>query len=1109
MADFEPVEIDFMYGGNTQAEGARIIKTTEEIAAAQVKAKADIERHNAAILELKKDLVGLGTAYKQAMSTQQKSEILTEIELTKKNIIDETAAVKLLKAELLSLNKVPASSPALDSQKVGKAAVGYNSLSFSTQQLVRELPAATMGLNTFFLAISNNIPVLIDGIKRTKAEVESLKAKNIESVPVWKQLLSSLVSWQSAMMIGITIFAMYGKDIIAWGKELLTGEKAVKKLTDAQLGLTRASETMIASLNSGSEYKTAVTNIEKLSAALRQAKGNHELETKAVDDYNGSLGETFGKAKNVDEALGMIARNKDAYIKAMQDMSFANAFFAKSADDAMKVMEVGLKNNADVLGDSAKDLKKNVDEAAERLRSAYAGTGPTELKSEWNSAGQKTLQSVKIPINRLQTELYQATSAYNNAATEERKRQIDIINKHQEESLKLANNYYNSYTDIFKQNDWETVVKEGKEKEAKQTYDSENAITDLILDLKAQRSKMEIEMQSDSLQKRLKAIDLEEAAEIRKIQEKEAAIVEAYNKSHKGETGFTAKTTLAEVDPEQAAELSAQKDGISSAFDQKRFAAAEKWKNELLQLAQRYGDESARIEAEYNARIQKLAQDGFILDAAAQMKERDLKLSSLQASLIKETDLYKMASDATLKLTKELNEKLIAEAKSRINADPTLTADDKASLIAKIDDSGAERAVNGIMNLAKAFAKLKTAKADMAAAEANGDALGFAKASKEVDDLEDKLRNMGNAMLDAFDSISSGIIDSLDQLGLLTEEEKKGAQEIAGMVSGAGDLALGLATGNYMQAISGGISLITNAISFFDKNTKDIERKQKQAEQNINNLTAAYEKLQRAVEDALGTDVYKAQRDQVANLQKQIQEYYSLIELEQRKKKKKQDAEKIANWKAEIENLKNQVGDVTDAITEALAQTNVKDLASELSDALVAAFASGESAAESMGKVVDNVLKNAVINALKLKVLDKLLAPAIDTFAADVESGGQLTGSEAGKFRDAVTAAGEAYFKALNEANEALGGIFNGDTATSSGIKGDIAKMTEETGSALVGQITALRFNVAGLLANSKSSLDQVSRALDLLGDIRSNTDRLQRIDETLYYLKINGIKVN
>lgn len=1109
MADFEPVEIDFMYGGNTQAEGARIIKTTEEIAAAQAKAKADVERHSAAIMELKKDLVGLGTAYKQAMSKQQKSEILTEIELTKKNIIDETAAVKQLKAELVSLGKTGTTNPVLDAQKIGKAAVGYSSLNFSVQQLARELPAAKFGADMFFLAISNNLAPLADQIKRTRMENEALKASGESTVPVFKQLLSSIFSWQTAMMVGITLITLYGKDIAAWVGQLFTGEKAVKKLTDAQLGLTRANETMIASLKSGSEYKTAVTNIEKLSAALRQAKGNHELEKKAVDDYNGSLGETFGKVKNVDEALGMIARNKDAYIKAMQDMSFANAFFAKSADDAMKAMELGLKTNAEVLGESADIYKKNVDKAAERLRSALAGDAPKELKNTWSASGQKTLQWVDIPTNVLQQELAAATKKYNDATIAERARQLAAINKHQEESLKLANNYYNSYTDIFKQNDWEAVVKEGKGKEAKQTYDSESAITDLILDLKAQRSKMLNDADADSLQKRLNAIDMEEAAEIRKIQEKEAAIVEAYNKSHKGEAGFTAKTTLAEVDPTLAAKLSAEKDGISSAFDQKRFAAAEKWKNELLQLAQRYGDESARIEAEYNARIQKLAQSGFIIQAAELTKERDERLSALETSLIKETELYKMASDATLKLTKELNEKLIAEAKTRINSDPTLSDDDKARLIAKIDESGAQRAVSGVMKLADAFIKLKKAKDDMASAKANGDALGFAKASKEVDELQGKLEKMGNSMLDAFDAISSGLIDSLDQLGLLTSEEKKGAQEISGMLSGAGDLAMGLATGNYMQAISGGISLITNAISFFDKNTKDIERKQKQAEQNINNLTAAYEKLQRAVDDALGTDVYKAQRDQVANLQKQIQEYYSLIELEQRKKKKKQDAEKIANWKAEIENLKGQVGDVTDAITEALAQTNVKDLAGELSDALVNAFASGESAAESMGKVVDNVLRNAVVNALKLKVLDKLLAPAIDVFAADMESGGQLTGSEAGKFRDAVTAAGEAYFKALNEANEALGGIFNGDAASATGIKGDIAKMTEETGSALVGQITALRFNVAGLLANSKSSLDQVSRALDLLGDIRSNTDRLQRIDETLYYLKINGIKVN
>ena len=75
MADFEPVELDFMYGGNTQAEGAKIVKTTEQIATAHAEATKMVNRHNAVVLELRKDLVELGVAYKQATTRQQKSEI--------------------------------------------------------------------------------------------------------------------------------------------------------------------------------------------------------------------------------------------------------------------------------------------------------------------------------------------------------------------------------------------------------------------------------------------------------------------------------------------------------------------------------------------------------------------------------------------------------------------------------------------------------------------------------------------------------------------------------------------------------------------------------------------------------------------------------------------------------------------------------------------------------------------------------------------------------------------------------------------------------------------------------------------------------------------------
>ena len=89
--------------------------------------------------------------------------------------------------------------------------------------------------------------------------------------------------------------------------------------------------------------------------------------------------------------------------------------------------------------------------------------------------------------------------------------------------------------------------------------------------------------------------------------------------------------------------------------------------------------------------------------------------------------------------------------------------------------------------------------------------------------------------------------------------------------------------------------------------------------------------------------------------------------------------------------------------------------------------------------------------------------------------------------------------------------LFTGDTTAQTGIKGDTANMTEETGTALTGQIIAMRLNIVSILATNKNAVDVMSRMLAIQEDIRTNTSfcrRLDRIDETLYYLKLNGIKV-
>ena len=106
----------------------------------------------------------------------------------------------------------------------------YDALGMSVQQVARELPSLTMGANMFFLAISNNLPMLADNIRSARMEYDALRASGQKGTPVWKQLLSSVVSWQTALVVGITLLSVYGRDIADWVGGLLGADSAQRKL---------------------------------------------------------------------------------------------------------------------------------------------------------------------------------------------------------------------------------------------------------------------------------------------------------------------------------------------------------------------------------------------------------------------------------------------------------------------------------------------------------------------------------------------------------------------------------------------------------------------------------------------------------------------------------------------------------------------------------------------------------------------------------------------------------------------------------------------------------------------------------------------------------------
>ena len=238
----------------------------------------------------------------------------------------------------------------------------YNGLHMSVQQIARELPAATMGLNMFFLAISNNLPVLTDEIKRAKAANEELKASGQSTVPVWRQLISSIFSWQTALMVAITVLSMYGKDIVSWVGSLFKSKDALEETWREQERLNKS----MADARTSAAKETA--GLRVLYAMTQNANASMRDRTAAVKELQSQYPAYFGSLSQ--EAI-LAGNASAAYRQLTQDImsaAYARAYQERLEDLASK--------NVDELRGSQADYnymsrsKKAYDDAVAYMNSA-------------------------------------------------------------------------------------------------------------------------------------------------------------------------------------------------------------------------------------------------------------------------------------------------------------------------------------------------------------------------------------------------------------------------------------------------------------------------------------------------------------------------------------------------------------------------------------------------------------------------------------------------------------------------------------------------------------------------------------------------------------------
>lgn len=316
----------------TGSSGTGILRQVQQLAAQRLVEEESIRR----TIKAQKDQIIQSRAEEGSITALRKQIILLtkdydDLGRTRRN----GDAGKALLAQIANVQKELSAAEQASGRfqrNVGNYASAWNGLSFSVQQVARELPSLAVSANTFFLAISNNLPILVDEIAKARKEYAAFKAeiaagnKDVKAVaPVWRQLTKSLISWQTALVVGLTLLSVYGKDIINWINTLSRSSDAVDGMIVRMQNLSKV-------MKDGAKQSAAErVELDILYKATQDHTRLLKERNDAADELQRKYPQYFGNLSN--EAI--LAGNAATAYKSLTD----NILKAAQARSAMKIIE--------------------------------------------------------------------------------------------------------------------------------------------------------------------------------------------------------------------------------------------------------------------------------------------------------------------------------------------------------------------------------------------------------------------------------------------------------------------------------------------------------------------------------------------------------------------------------------------------------------------------------------------------------------------------------------------------------------------------------------------------------------------------------------------------
>lgn len=757
-------------------------------------------------------------------------------------------------------------SMGVHARNVGNYASGWNGLSFSIQQVARELPALAISPQTFFLAISNNLPILADQLALTRQRVKELKAEGQSFTPVWKQVIKSIISWQTLLVAGITVLTLYGKEITEWVGSLFKGKQAF----DAA---KQAAEQFHATMTEGAiSAQAEITKLDLLYRAATNVAKPYNERKKAVERLQEIYPAYFGNMSEeqvmVGNAISAYNNLRDAIIEAAQARAAQEVITEKSKD--IKYIEFtgdAYKNYANAL----KEYNKAYEEYLERNKTIGTSTGHERIVSarayaQSTSGIRKYRKEFVSELEKLGDEGKRIWDQIEDKFDGDVNAFIESINKGSEALTPAVEKLLTSSTVEEKNAEAEAARRKAEQDAQKAASQQEKNLNDLgkaLQKLRDDALQAEIDLMKDGTEKRVAQIELDYQRRAEAINEAEQRIIELQGK-------------LTQKQEEQFAILRQENDNRRKNERHEAIAGppidtnfAEYWKKEQAdwdEYYMKYGTFREKMQATKDYYDRKMAEATTEGARAAIQAERDAALAVFE---VQASDWAK----EIVNLSVEKLEELLSEVEAQLE-----TAQTAYDALAS---SGTQEAAGYIDTINKLKARIAVLNALLGKTKKGVSDSNWAEGARLLNELSATAREAASA-LSEFD----------EGLG-------KAATFIATMASAAGNLIATIegvtdaasAAGAEMSAlekasvvltaISAGFQLIQGAFSLFGGGESSWERNIRLAHEFNEELRLMNERVKINAEEfsnIFGKDEYGAFIQNIEVARKALKDYEESLE---------------------------------------------------------------------------------------------------------------------------------------------------------------------------------------------------------------------------------------